>query len=89
MTQTQASLINFPCIFPIKVIGLNQIDFTLIITKGVQIICPDFNAENIEISKHSSAKYLSLTLNVYVNDKNQLDNIYQYLSSHAMVKFVL
>ncbi len=87
--QKSTSLIEFPCIFPIKFIGLRQDSLIPSLIQDLQLLIPEFNEKNIEISKNSNAKYLCLTLNVCVNTKIQLDNVYQYLSKHVSVKFVM
>ena len=36
-----------------------------------------------------SGRFISLTCNVYVTSKAQLDSIYRALSEHPLVKYVL
>jgi uncharacterized protein len=85
----QETLIEFPCDFPIKVMGETHADFTSEIIKAIQIVIPDFDVSKIEMRGSSGGKYISLTCMVYVTSKPQLDNIYRALSSHPMVKVVL
>lgn len=83
------TLIEFPCDFPIKVMGETHVDFTAEIIKTIQTLIPGFDASHIEIRGSSGGKYISLTCTVYVTSKPQLDDIYRALSSHPMVKVVL
>jgi putative lipoic acid-binding regulatory protein len=83
------TLIEFPCDFPIKVMGETHVDFTAEIIKSIQTLIPSFNASQIEIRGSSGGKYISLTCTVYVTSKPQLDDIYRVLSGHPMVKVVL
>jgi uncharacterized protein len=83
------TLIEFPCDFPIKVMGETAADFSSEITKTIQVLMPSFNASHIEIRGSSGGKYISLTCTVYVTSRQQLDDIYRALTSHPMVKFVL
>ncbi len=85
----QETLIEFPCDFPIKVMGETHADFTSEIIKAIQIVIPNFDVSKIEMRGSSGGKYISLTCMVYVTSKPQLDNIYRALSSHPMVKVVL
>ena len=85
----QETLIEFPCEFPIKVMGETHADFTSEIIKAIQIVIPNFDVSKIEMRGSSGGKYISLTCMVYVTSKPQLDNIYRALSSHPMVKVVL
>ena len=83
------TLIEFPCDFPIKVMGETHADFSTEIIKTIQQKLPSFNASQIELRGSSGGKYMSLTCTVHVTSKAQLDNIYRALSAHPMTKFVL
>lgn len=85
----QESLIEFPCEFPIKVMGETHMDFTSEIIKTINTIIPNFDTSKIEMRGSSGGKYISLTCTVFVTSKPQLDDIYRALSSHKMVKVVL
>jgi putative lipoic acid-binding regulatory protein len=85
----QESLIEFPCAFPIKVMGETHIDFSIEIIKTIQQHEATFDASKVEMRASSGGKYTSLTCTCYVESKPQLDNIYRALTSHPMVKFVL
>lgn len=83
------TLIEFPCDFPIKVMGETHADFTAEIVKTIQQLSANFNTANIEIRGSSGGKYISLTCTVHVTSKPQLDEIYRALTSHPMVKVTL
>lgn len=85
----QTTLIEFPCDFPIKVMGETHADFTSEIIKAIQGVIPSFNGTNIEMRGSSGGKYISLTCTVHVTSKPQLDNVYRTLTSHPMVKVTL
>ncbi len=88
-TETEETLIEFPCDFPIKVMGETQDGFGEEIIKTIQAIDPTFNASRIEMRASSKGKYTSLTCMCYVESKLQLDNIYRAVTSHPLVKYVL
>ena len=83
------TLIEFPCDFPIKVMGETHANFTSEIIQTIQQILPEFDGSKIEMRDSSGGKYISLTCTVYVTSKPQLDNIYRALTSHSMVKVAL
>ena len=85
----QETLIEFPCDFPIKVMGETHAEFTNEIIKTIQSVLPNFNAANIEMRGSSGGKYISLTCTVHVISKPQLDDVYRKLTSHPMVKVTL
>ena len=83
------TLIEFPCNFPIKVMGETHDEFTAEVTKAIQLHIPEFGAHLIEMRGSAGGKYISLTCLVYVTSKPQLDDIYRTLTAHPMVKVVL
>lgn len=83
------SLIEYPCVFPIKVMGLNVEGFVYALTGVAQQFDPDFDASTIELRPSSSGKYMGVTLNVHATSRQQLDAIYMALTHHPMVKVVL
>ena len=96
MTDTSAStdprkdsLIEYPSLFPIKVMGLHADDFVHSITKVAKEFDPFFDASTVELRPSSSGKYLGVTITVTATSREQLDNLYRALTSHPMVKVVL
>ena len=87
--HTAGPLIDFPCEFPMKVMGEMQDSFTETIIGLVQTIVPSFNATHIDMRASSGGKYISLTCTVHVVSQVQLDDIYRLLSAHPLVKFAL
>lgn len=83
------NLIDFPCDFPIKVMGETHSSFSETIVGLIQTILPAFNAAQIEMRVSSTGKYVSLTCTVHVVSQAQLDDIYRLLSAHPLVKFSL
>lgn len=87
--KEKSTLIDFPCDFPIKIIGIVNEEFTSIIVNIIKKHLPKFDEQKIEMKGSSGGKYISLTCTVHVVSKNQLDDLYRELSSHPMTKFVL
>lgn len=85
----QTELIEFPCDFPIKVMGETQANFSQLVIQLIQPHNPDFDAARIEMRASSGGKYISLTCLVRVNNQVELDNIYRALTAHPAVKYVL
>ena len=82
-------LIDYPCNFPIKVMGSANDVFAEIITEVVLEHDPVFDASTIETRSSSKGNYLSLTVIVHATSRTQLDQLYLALSSHPMVKIVI
>lgn len=85
----QETLIEFPCDFPIKVMGETRADFTQTIVEVIQCHVSKFDASKIEMRASTGGKYISITCFVYVTSKPQLDDIYRALTAHPFVKVVL
>jgi uncharacterized protein len=87
--QSEQTLLEFPCEFPIKIMGLTRDDFAQTILEIVHRHAPDFDGATMEMRSSSGAKYLSLTCTINATSKAQLDDLYRELSKHEMVKIVL
>ena len=89
MPLPAASLIEYPCDFPVKVLGEMQPAFVQTVIELVQKFDTDFNAETIEMRPSANQKYMGLTVIIRATSREQLDDLYRALSSHPMVKVVL
>ena len=85
----QETLIEFPCDFPIKVMGETRDDFADTVITVVRSQLPDFDVSKVELRASSGGRYISLTCIVHVTSKLQLDNLYRALTAHPLVKVVL
>lgn len=85
----EASLIEYPCDFPIKVMGLQVEGFVEAMVMVARQFDTSFLAERVELRPSSSGRYLGVTLNITATSREQLDELYRTLSTHPMVKVVL
>jgi len=85
----EQSLIEYPCQFPIKVMGVHHETFIEAVVRIAAEHDAAFDASRIERRPSSTGKYLGLTLTVNATSREQLDNIYRGLSGHPLVKYVL
>jgi len=85
----QESLIEYPSLFPIKVMGVKVDGLVHAISMVAHQFDPAFDASTIELRESKGGKYLGLTLTVHMHNREQLDELYRTLSSHPMVKVVL
>lgn len=85
----EETLLEFPCDFPLKIMGETREGFAEAIVEVVLRHAPDFDAARIEMRGSSGGKYLSLTCTVNATSKPQLDNLYRELTAHPWVKVVL
>ena len=83
------SLIEYPSLFPIKVMGLKVDGLVHAITVIAHEFDATFDASTIELRESKGGKYLGVTVTVTVTSREQLDELYRTLSTHPMVKVVL
>jgi putative lipoic acid-binding regulatory protein len=83
------SLLQFPCDFPIKVMGQRQDGFAQAVLDVVLRHAPDFDAAAMEMRPSAKGNYMSLTCTIRAVSRAQLDALYQELSGHPLVKVVL
>lgn len=79
------SLMQFPMEFPIKIMGVATEDF-LDIVHG---IAREHFEEFTKTEYSRTGKYMSVTITVNAQSKDQLDNVYRTYTSHPKVKIVL
>lgn len=77
--KQQDSPLEFPCHFPIKVMGATTGDFKTSVIDIVKAHIPKLGEQHISERPSSNNKYISLTVTVYVTSREQLDNIYREL----------
>lgn len=83
------SLIEFPCDFPLKIMGATREGFAQAVVEIVLRHAPDFDAAKVEMRPSKAGNYLSLTCVVRATSKPQLDTLYRELTAHPWVKIVL
>ena len=84
-----SSLLTFPCVFPMKVMGRREDGFAQTVAEIVRRHASDFHPETIEMRASKNGRYLSLTVTINAKSRQQLDALYSELSKHPMVMMVL
>ena len=85
----QVSALEFPCAFPIKIMGRTRDGFAQAISEIVCKHAPDFDPSTLEMRASSAGNYLSMTATVNATSREQLDDLYRELVAHPMVAMVL
>lgn len=90
MTDEKKSLLEFPCSFPIKIMGINNDNLIAEVTAVVSRHCNDFDPEDdIKIIHSTKGNYISVTATINATSQQQIDSIYLALNKHELVKFTL
>ena len=88
-TPREPSLLQFPCEFPIKVMGRREDGFAQAVSEIVARHVEDFQPSTLEMRASRNARFLSLTVTFTARSREQLDALYSELSKHPMVIMVL
>lgn len=83
------SLLRFPCDFPIKVMGANGQDLRRLVVELVRHYAPELDEGQVQVRESRTGRYQSVTVIVPARDREQLESIYQVLSTHPQIAFVL
>ncbi|WP_409015194.1 DUF493 family protein [Caballeronia sp. LZ001] len=83
------ALFNFPCDFPIKVMGKTHPEFQDAIVNVLREYDNEFHDGRVEARPSSGGNYTGLTCTVRAQNRAHLDDIYRALTGHPMVKVVL
>ena len=85
----RASLIEYPSLFPIKVMGANHPDFERTVVEIATRFDPAYDPDTLQRRASGAGNYVGLTLIINATSRQQLDDLYRSLSSHPLIKVVL
>lgn len=81
--------LTFPCDFPIKIMGLANDEFEILVLQIIRNHTPDLGESAIKIRHSKEGTYMSITAIIPAKSQNQLDAIYRDLSAQKQVLMVL
>ncbi|MBX3709601.1 MAG: DUF493 domain-containing protein [Gammaproteobacteria bacterium] len=88
-SDVNESLLKFPCDFTIKVFGLRSDEFEAVVFTIVNKQVPHLSDHAIQSRFSKNGKYQALSITLHIDSKEQLDRIYQDLSSSPHVLMAL
>ena len=83
------SLIDFPCEFPIKILGKDSDVFENTVSEIMAKHGQKYSEISVKKNNSKNKNYIALTWVVNVNNQDELDNIYKDLSKDKNILFVL
>ena len=89
MASYKDTLLEFPCDFPLKIMGKAQDELAQAVLEIVTRHAPGFAGASMEMRASSGGKYVSLTCTVTATSRPMLDALYMELTGHPLVKVVL
>jgi uncharacterized protein len=89
VTDSEGSAFEFPCAFPVKVIGKSGVDLDALVFRLVRPHAPDLGEGAIRSRFSSQGRYQSVTVTVQATSRAQLDAIYRSLTACDDILMVL
>jgi putative lipoic acid-binding regulatory protein len=89
MQEPEAPKIEFPCDYPIKVLGLSSDAYASIILEVFERHAPGFDQTTIEVRDSSKGTFTSLTITITATGSEQLEALHQDLLATGHVKMVI
>lgn len=89
MSQQEPPRIEFPCAYPVKVMGLQDAGFTACVLEVFGRHAPGFDQEAIVLRESSGGRYLSLTITITATGLEQLQALFADLKATGRVAMVL
>lgn len=86
---TNQNILEFPCDFPIKVMGKASPEFETFVLSTIRKYAPDLLENSIELRPSGKGNFLSITVTIHAQNKAQLDAIYQELTANKLVLMAL
>jgi putative lipoic acid-binding regulatory protein len=85
----EETLLEFPCKFPVKIMGRKEDGFEALVTGLVLAHAETCENEPVTINPSSSGNFISVTVTIEATSKAQLDRIYQDLTDCEQVLVAL
>jgi len=87
--STKDTLFEFPCEFPLKVMGRNITEFEGIVLEIVNKHVKNIGENALKKRDSGNGKFISITVTFEAQSKQQLDNLYRELHAHEHVLMLL
>ncbi len=89
MAEPEAPKIEFPCAYPIKVLGRSSDDFESIVLAVFERHAPGFDQQTMAARASRKGTFTALTITITATGPDQLDALHQGLLATGHVKMVL
>lgn len=83
------TLLEFPCRFPIKVMGRNEAGFTELVVAAVREHGGTIGDGDVASRPSRTGRYLAVTVTFTAGSREQIDAIYRLLSATEQVLYLL
>lgn len=87
--NSDKSLLTFPCEFPIKAMGKADDDFDALVVALIRKHSPDLTEGAVKSRHSNGGRFVSVTVTIQAESREQLDNIYMDLSAEKRILMAL
>ena len=87
--MSDEQLLTFPCSFPIKVMGRDEPGFRDVAVGLVEQHAGPIDDANVRTAPSSKGNFISVTVTITATSQQQLDAIYEDLTSHEQIMVAL
>jgi uncharacterized protein len=81
--------LEYPCAYPIKVLGLQSADFATLVVDIVRRHDPALREEHISLRESSGGKYLSVSVTITAAGPEHIRALFEDLKASGRVTMVL
>jgi uncharacterized protein len=89
MSESEETLLEFPCDYLLKVMGRAEPGFDSLVVELVRKHVPDLREGAVSTRPSKGGKWISVTVTLRAESKSQLDAIYLDLTAHEKVVMAL
>ena len=84
-----APRIEFPCAYPVKIVGENRDDFAAEVVALTRRHAPEITEQQVQIRPSRAGSYCSVTITIVATGESQLRELHETLKAHPLVRLVL
>ncbi|USE37952.1 MULTISPECIES: YbeD family protein [unclassified Endozoicomonas] len=88
MQEPQAPKIEFPCDYPIRIVGHSAPDYKDFVLRVVAKHAPDFDG-HAKMKTSRNGKYMSATVVIHATGEPQLQALFEDLKASGRIQMVL
>ena len=89
MAQQDPPKIEFPCDYPVKVLGLSSADYESTVLAIVEQHAPGFSRARITQRTSRNSKFTAITVFITATGQSQLEALHVELMATGVVKMVI
>jgi putative lipoic acid-binding regulatory protein len=87
--MSDESAIEFPCLFPIKMMGRDTPEFRVTARALVEKHAGEVGDDAVKAAQSRNGNFVSITVTITATSREQLDAIYREVTSHEDVLMAL